>query len=137
MSSLVIHVLNPRLPDIARLDSYSLCRFLADLGDLLQWSSSRTSLLSEQRIQYWLWSIILTKMAHFTPCSKSIMAEETAQLILDGIVRLHGLLEEIVSDKGPQFASKFWHRLFELLGVDIWLSLAFHPETDGQTERTN
>jgi transposase InsO family protein len=65
------------------------------------------------------------------------MAEETAQLILDGIVRLHGLLEEIVSDKGPQFASKFWHRLFELLGVDIWLSLAFHPETDGQTERTN
>jgi transposase InsO family protein len=79
----------------------------------------------------------LTKMAHFTPCSKSITAEETAQLILDGIVRLHGLPEEIVSDRGPQFASKFWHRLFELLGVDIRLSSAFHPETDGQTERTN
>jgi hypothetical protein len=54
----------------------------------------------------------LTKMAHFTPCSKSITTEETAQLILDGIVRLHGLPEEIVSDKGPQFASKFWRRLF-------------------------
>jgi transposase InsO family protein len=79
----------------------------------------------------------LTKMAHFTPCSKSITAEETAQLILDGIVRLHGLPEEIVSDRGPQFASKFWHRLFKLLGVDIRLSSAFHPETDGQTERTN
>jgi hypothetical protein len=39
------------------LDSYSLCRFLADLGDLLQWTSSRTSLLLEPRIQYWLWSI--------------------------------------------------------------------------------
>jgi len=78
-----------------------------------------------------------TKMAHFTPCSKSITVEETAQLILDGIVRLHGLPEEIVSDKGPQFASKFWHCLFELLGVDIRLSLAFHPETDGQIERTN
>jgi hypothetical protein len=76
-------------------------------------------------------------MAHFTPCSKSITTEETAQLILDGIVRLHGLPEEIMSDRGPQFASKFWRRLFELLGVDIWLSLAFHPETDGQTERTN
>ncbi len=49
----------------------------------------------------------LTKMAHFIPCSKSITAEETAQSILDGIVRLHGLLEEIVSNKGPQFASKF------------------------------
>ncbi len=79
----------------------------------------------------------LTKMAHFTPCSKSITAEETAQLILDGIVRLHGLPEEIVSDRGPQFVSKFWHHLFELLGVDIRLSSAFHPETDGQTERTN
>ncbi len=42
-----------------------------------------------------------TKTAHFTPYSKSITAEETAQLILDGIVRLHGLPEEIVSDKGP------------------------------------
>jgi transposase InsO family protein len=79
----------------------------------------------------------LTKMAHFTPCSKSITAKETAQSILDGIVRLHGLPEEIVSDKGPQFASKFWRRLFELLGIDIRLSSAFHPETDGQIERTN
>ncbi len=49
----------------------------------------------------------LTKMAHFTPCSKSITAEETVQSILDEIVRLHGLPEEIVSDKGPQFASQF------------------------------
>jgi transposase InsO family protein len=79
----------------------------------------------------------LTKMAHFTPCSKSITAKETAQLILDGIVQLHGLPEEIVFDKGPQFTSKFWHRVFELLRVDIRLSSAFHPETDGQTERTN
>jgi transposase InsO family protein len=79
----------------------------------------------------------LTKMAHFTPCSKSITAEETAQLILDGIVQLHGLPEEIVSDRGLQFTLKFWHRLFKLLGVDIRLSSAFHPEIDGQIERTN
>jgi len=76
-------------------------------------------------------------MAHFTPCSKSITAQERTQLILDGIVRLHRLPEEIMSDRGPQFASKFWRRLFELLGVDIRLSSAFHPETDGQTKRTN
>jgi hypothetical protein len=61
----------------------------------------------------------LTKMAHFTPCSKSITIKETTQLILDGIVQLHGLPKEIVSDRGPQFASRFWRRLFELLGVDI------------------
>jgi transposase InsO family protein len=76
-------------------------------------------------------------MAHFTPYSKSITAKETAQLILDGIVWLHGLPEEILSDRGPQFSSKFWRRLFELLGADIRLSSTFHPEIDGQTERTN
>ncbi len=43
----------------------------------------------------------LTKMVHFTPCSKSITAEKTAQSILDEIVRLHGLPEKIVSDKSP------------------------------------
>jgi hypothetical protein len=79
----------------------------------------------------------LTKMAHFTACSKSITAEETTQSILDGIIRLHGLPEEIMFDRGPQFASKFWRRLFELLKVDIRLSSAFHLETDGRTERTN
>jgi hypothetical protein len=62
MSSLVIHVLDPRLPDIARLDSYNLYRFLTDLGDLLQWTSSQTSLLSEPIIQYWLWSIVATPL---------------------------------------------------------------------------
>ncbi len=79
----------------------------------------------------------LTKMAHFTPCSKLIIAEETTQSILERIIRLHGLPEEIVSNKGPQFASKFWRHLFELLGINIRLSLAFHFETNGQIERTN
>jgi transposase InsO family protein len=78
-----------------------------------------------------------TKMAHSTPCSKSIIAEETTQLVLDEIVQLHGLPEEIVSGRGSQFASKLWPRLFELLGIDIRLSSAFHPETDGQTKWTN
>jgi transposase InsO family protein len=79
----------------------------------------------------------LTKMAHFTPCSKSIMVEETIQSILDGIIRLHGLPKEIVSDRGPQFASKFWRHLFKLLGVDIRQSSAFHPETNGQTRHSS
>jgi hypothetical protein len=61
MSSLVIHVLDPRLPSIARLDSYGPCRFLVDLGDLLQWTSSRTSFLSKPRKEYWLWSIVSPK----------------------------------------------------------------------------
>jgi hypothetical protein len=61
MSSLVIHVFDPRLPGITRLDSYGPCRFLADPGDLSQWTSSGTSLLSKPRTQYWLWSIVSPK----------------------------------------------------------------------------
>jgi transposase InsO family protein len=75
----------------------------------------------------------LTKMAHFTPRSKSITTEETAQLILDRIVRLHGLPEEIVSDRGPQFASKFWRRFLEL--TFGYLQLSTPRQMDKRTEK--
>lgn len=78
-----------------------------------------------------------SKMAHFVPCRKSINAEETARLLLDQVVKLHGVPKEIITDRGPQFISSFWKTLFELLGSKVKLSSAFHPETDGQTERTN
>lgn len=78
-----------------------------------------------------------TKMAHFIPCKKSITAVETAKLVLSNIVRLHGVPDEIISDRGPQFASKFWKELLTSLGVRVKLSSAFHPETDGQSERVN
>jgi transposase InsO family protein len=78
-----------------------------------------------------------TKMAHFIACNKAILAKETADHILQQVIKLHGLPKDIISDRGPQFASKFWARLFELLGTKINLSTAFHPQTDGQTERTN
>jgi len=76
-------------------------------------------------------------MAHFVPCKKSISGEETARLFLDNIYRYHGLPDDIISDRGPQFISKFWRSLFDILKVDIRLSSAFHPQTDGQTERVN
>ena len=79
----------------------------------------------------------LTKMAHFIPCTKSISAKETADLVLNNVIRLHGIPEDIISDRGPQFASKFWKSLFSMLGTKTKLSSAFHPETDGQTERVN
>ena len=79
----------------------------------------------------------LSKMAHFIPCSKDVSADQTASLFLKHVVRLHGLPDDIVSDRGPQFVSKFWSRLFELLGTKINLSSAFHPQSDGQTERVN
>ena len=50
---------------------------------------------------------------------------------------MHGLPEEIVSDRDAKFTSKFWSALMEILGVKRKLSTSFHPETDGQTERVN
>src|SRR4051794_19521962 len=79
----------------------------------------------------------LTKMVHFIPYRKSISGEETAKLFLDNMYRYHGLPDDIISDRGSQFISRFWRSLFEILKVDIKLSSAFHPQTDGQTERVN
>jgi hypothetical protein len=79
----------------------------------------------------------LTKQAHYIPCHKSIDGSETASLFIREIFRHHGFPKTIVSDRGPQFVSKFWKRLFSLLKVDIRLSTSFHPETDGSSEVTN
>jgi hypothetical protein len=76
----------------------------------------------------------LTKMVHFIPCNKTIISKKIAKLFLNHVFQYHGLLEDIVFNRGPQFASKFWRWLFELLSVTVKLSLAFHPQTDGQVE---
>ena len=78
-----------------------------------------------------------SKMTHFIPCVEAIDAEGVAKLIMKNIVRLHGLPDSIVSDRGPQFVSKFWRILLDFLGVKVKLSTAAHPQTDGQTERMN
>ena len=79
----------------------------------------------------------LTKQAHFLPCNKTINAEQTADLFIKEIVRLHGLPKSIVSDRGPQFKSTFFWSLFNILGIQTTLSTTAHPETDGSTEVLN
>ena len=78
----------------------------------------------------------LTKMVHFAPCTKEATASDYAQLFVDHIFRLHGLPDIIVLDRDPHFTHKLWHSLFDLLGTDLWFSTAFHPQMDGQSERT-
>jgi hypothetical protein len=73
----------------------------------------------------------LTKMAHFVPYKKTIIGGETARFFVDNYYRSYGLLDDIISDREPQFVSKFWISLFEILKIDIKLSSAFHPQTDG------
>ena len=77
------------------------------------------------------------KQAHFIPCKETINAVETATLFLSTVYKLHGLPVDIVSDRGPQFRSAFWKALTSALGITLKLSTAYHPQTDGQTERVN
>ena len=76
-------------------------------------------------------------MAHFLPCNKDITSKKTALLVFNHVICLHGLPADIVFDRGPHFSSQFWSRLFELLGTKVNLSSAFHPQSDGQSERVN
>ena len=78
-----------------------------------------------------------TKMCHLIPCTKTAAAPDFARLYMDYIVRLHGLPDSIVSDRGAIFTSKFWKALARMTGTKRKLSTAFHPQTDGQTERMN
>ena len=79
----------------------------------------------------------LTKQRHLVPCRSDVDAKDLADLFIRWVFRLHGLPGTITSDRGPQFASHFWSQLCSRLGIARRLSTAFHPQTDGQTERFN
>ena len=85
-----------------------------------------------------IWVIVdrLTKSAHFLPVNVEDSLEKLAQLYVDEIVRLHGVPVSIVSDRDPRFTSRFWPSLQTALGTRLHFSTAFHPHTDGQSERT-
>jgi len=79
----------------------------------------------------------LTKMVHLVPSYMTDTAVDIAHLYVANIVRLHGLSMQIVSDRDAKFTSKFWKTVMQDLGVDQAMSSAFHPQTDGNTERVN
>jgi hypothetical protein len=86
-----------------------------------------------------IWVIVdrLTKTAHFIAVHTTYSLQQCAELYMDQIVRLHGILKTIISDRGTQFVARFWEQLHECLGTKLIRSSSYHPQTDGQTERIN
>jgi len=79
----------------------------------------------------------LSKMTHFVATTEGTLAEGLARLFRDNVWKLHGLPESVVLDRGPQFMAELTKELNRMLGIKTKLSTAFHPQTDGQTERMN
>jgi hypothetical protein len=86
-----------------------------------------------------IWVIVdrLTKVAHFIPVKTTYSGAKLAELYMLRIVCLHGVLKKIMSDRGSQFTSKFWEKLYESMDTKLNFSSAYHPRTDRQTERAN
>src|SRR6202158_3836631 len=79
----------------------------------------------------------LSKATIITPCNKTITAEETSKLYMENVWRRTGLPHQVISDRGPQFVSKVMQEIWDKLGVKSTMSTAFHPQTDGASERVN
>jgi hypothetical protein len=86
-----------------------------------------------------IWVIIdrLTKTTHFLPVHTTYNAKKYAKIYLGQIIHLHGVSKTIISNRGAQFIACFWEQLQHSLGTKLIRSSAYHPQTDGQTERIN
>lgn len=84
-----------------------------------------------------VWVDKLSKMVHISPITGEIEAEHLAEIFLKDIFRLHGLPKEFIHDRGAVFMSRFFTKVCEALHIKQLPSSAYHPQTDGQTERVN
>ncbi|KAI3805399.1 hypothetical protein L1987_27748 [Smallanthus sonchifolius] len=85
-----------------------------------------------------IWVIVdrLTKSAHFLPICETFSSERLAEVFINEVVARHGMPLTIVSDRDTRFTSRFWKRFHEAMGTRLNISTAYHPQTDGQSERT-
>jgi hypothetical protein len=86
-----------------------------------------------------IWVIIdrFLKVAHFIQVKTTYKGAKLVELYIARIVCLQGVPKKIVSDRGTQFTSRFWEKLYEAIDTKLNFSLAYHPQTNGQTERVN
>ena len=79
----------------------------------------------------------LSKQVHFAPATKTVNAESLAKIFRATIYRHHGMPKVIISDRDERFMCHFWRALFATVGTELKFSTAYHPQTDGQSERAN
>jgi hypothetical protein len=86
-----------------------------------------------------IWVIVdrLSKSAHFIPVHTNYNVQKYARIYIAHVLCLHGVPKTIISDRGSQFVPCFWEQLHASLSTHLIHSLAYHPQTDGQTERVN
>ena len=86
-----------------------------------------------------IWVVVdrLTKSAHCIPVKTGYKSHQYTELYIARIVSLHDVPKTIISDRGSQFVARFWEQLRASLGTQLIRSSAYHPQTDGQTERIN
>ena len=79
----------------------------------------------------------MTKATHFIRVKSTHKTDDIVKIFMKDIFRLHGLPKAIVYDRDPKFTSNFWKRLFAYLATKLNFNIAYHPQTNGQTERVN
>ena len=78
-----------------------------------------------------------TRLAPVFMGGGGLTAQHTARVFFDHVVRFFGVPDSVLSDRDPRFTAEFWKALWGILGTRVVLSSAYHPQTDGQTERQN
>nr|GEW85895.1 putative reverse transcriptase domain-containing protein [Tanacetum cinerariifolium] len=136
--------LEPRTDGTLCLNDRNWLPYYGDLRTIPEWKWDNitmdfvTKLPKSSQGYDIIWVIVdrLTKTAIFTPIRETDPMDKLARIYIKDVVTRHGIPVLIISDRDPRFASNFWRSLQNALGTRLDMSTAYHPETDGQSERT-
>ncbi|KAL5547871.1 hypothetical protein UlMin_003102 [Ulmus minor] len=120
---------------------FKKCEFwlnqVAFLGHVISKDGVAVDPSKVEAVENWKPPTNASKSSHFLPVRTTYTLDQLADLYVREIVRLHGVPVSIISDRDGRFTASFWKSLHRSLGTKLKFSTAFHPQTDGQTERTN